>query len=118
MKLADSASQSNVSFHPTQEASSLCVCCGNKGHQASDFSAKHANRPECPLIVTWNCNRLEYLDGKHISASSSMPEVLPLLNPLAVMAPYPALCVVTLVMGSRSAPEIDLEKVLYIQTPL
>ena len=54
------------SFRPSSDTSFPCMHCGHKGHRASECSAKHANRPERPLIVQWSRNRLESLDGKHV----------------------------------------------------
>jgi len=59
-------SATDHSFRDPQETSLTCVRCGNKGHRASDCSAKRASHPECSIIVVWNQNRLETMDGKHI----------------------------------------------------
>src|SRR5882672_1252948 len=65
-KLPQAIAMADGSFQPSSETSSSCVHCGHKGHRASDCSAKHANRPERPLIIQWSRNLIESLKGRHI----------------------------------------------------
>ena len=65
-KPSDSPAPATGSFRPVPDSSLPCICCGNKGHHAFDCSVNHANRPEHPIIVAWNRNRLESLDSEQI----------------------------------------------------